>query len=237
MNRIVLYSIAFLLIASQALAGGSRDFDGTADRVDFGDVNDVTTGAFTVMAWVRHPVDANFRTAVSKKDTFTNNVPGYHLQVRNTDIPRVAVDDGSANNTAEGSTSVEGTAWFHLTGTWDGTDTTEIFVNGVSEDTTVTTVTDLTTTSSFVVGEFDGGANDYLGQIAYVQFWNREISLVEIQQAMFYPGTITSGLTGFYPLWGDATEPNLSNNSDTGTPSGTVTSIEGPPMLFLGGSS
>ena len=51
---------------------------------------------------------------------------------------------------------------------------------------------------------------------------------------MWLPGSLESS-QGFWPIWGDSTEIDLSGKGNTGTVTGTTVDSSGPPVMFGGG--
>lgn len=54
-------------------------------------------------------------------------------------------------------------------------------------------------TNDFVLG--GDGTLGWVGQLAHVQIWNRILTLGEFVQAMHSPGSISNGLSGYWPMW------------------------------------
>src|SRR5690606_15778106 len=52
----------------------------------------------------------------------------------------------------------------------------------------------------FVIGNSDDESGSFLGNLAYVQAWDRILSAEEIQESMMIPGSIRESLIGFWPV-------------------------------------
>jgi hypothetical protein len=75
------------------------------------------------------------------------------------------------------------------------------------------------------------------GLLAYAHVYNRSLSIDERNIIRYCPGSITSGLVAYFPIWGSSDpEMNLITASETMTVSGPVESTDGPPIsLGCGG--
>lgn len=87
--------------------------------------------------------------------------------------------------------------------------------------------------NNFTIGGHDAGnATCFIGLIAHVQVFNVQLSAIEIQQAFYFPGSVTRGLVGYWPLFGYANpEPDMSGNKNDLTISGNVTMDERQPPI------
>jgi hypothetical protein len=80
------------------------------------------------------------------------------------------------------------------------------------------------------IGNRPDESNDIDGEIAYVQFWTRNISAEEVNQSMHCPGSVTKDLLAYWPLTDSGTQYDQSGNGNNGTNSGTAASTDGPPV-------
>ena len=83
-------------------------------------------------------------------------------------------------------------------------------------------------------GEGIDNLNDANGLIAYGTIFASVLTVVEMAELMWKPASL-GGAQGYWPLWGDSTEIDLSGNGRTGTVTGSATSTDGPPVMFGGG--
>ena len=86
-----------------------------------------------------------------------------------------------------------------------------------------------TTSCTFGIGnKTDGTQSSGATHISYVCLHNVVLTQSEVVEAMRY-GFTPRGLIGFWPLWGDSTEPDLSGAQHNGTVTGTAV-VSGPPV-------
>ena len=76
---------------------------------------------------------------------------------------------------------------------------------------------------------------DFDGEISNWHIFSKELNIVEVNQIKYLPGSVADGLITYLPFWGDSTEPDLAENSNTGTVTGSIASSDGPPVMFGGG--
>lgn len=92
--------------------------------------------------------------------------------------------------------------------------------------------------NSLYVSSNAGASASVIGQISFFGMWNRVLNLQEIQDQQFSPH-VTNGcvVMHFYTGSPNNTSPvqDLSGKGNTGTPTGTVASLNGPPIFFPGG--
>lgn len=85
--------------------------------------------------------------------------------------------------------------------------------------------------SNFYIGDWGDGARTFDGLIANLHIFSRKIVTGEVQQMMFYPGSIRRNLVGFWPLWGSTSpEPDLTGNGNNGTISGAIKGLIESPV-------
>ena len=87
---------------------------------------------------------------------------------------------------------------------------------------------------TFYMGDWHGGAGGNFrvdGLLAHAQFWNRNLSLAELEEARWKPGSVASGLIGYWTgMEGANDEPDRSGNGAAGVNSGASDSSNGPPV-------
>jgi len=181
-------------------AWGTDDFfDGDADLNPGGGSNGLATGSpavdtagsYTVSAWVKINTPADYNQAVLAQDGNVNS--GFYLGVNSYcgDCWDFYFAGSDTTNPAFG-TPAEGPAaqpgiWTDLAAVYDaGTQTAQLYVNGILTGTT--TVTTWPATGSFTIGQdlYNGAASDFIdGSIADVQTWNTALTPAQIS-AMYY---------------------------------------------------
>ena len=238
MKRLVLI-LTFILYATVAFGASSRSFDGVNDEISMGNVLDVTTGGFSICAWVKVAEDNTADTWIAKKEDYDAGYPGYFLgQSGAGDAILAYASDGTTSQLALGSTDIDG-AWYYICATWfSATDDLYAFANASLEGSdTVGTVGSLSNAQDFKIGETGNDSLDAKGLIAYAGMWNLALSVLYQADLMWQPEIVpgVSLMQGMWPLLGDATEPDISLNNNTGTVTNATTSSDGPPVFFGNG--
>ena len=172
---------------STAIRGKALSFDGTDDYVSMPDVAELDiTGAITVSCWVKLNDDSSHQSFVSKWDDnngderailfgydagdsavrFTLDADGTYTTVTN-----VFGDDLKVGN------------WYHLAGTFDGSSTVSLYLNGTINATGTFSNSIYNTPQVWEIGSLDEGA-DWLfnGNIDDVRIYDRELQQWEIHE-------------------------------------------------------
>ena len=224
-----------LLLASPVWAN-VRDFDGTGDYLD-GVTAPTITDALTVCAWARTDTEKWERIVGAWGNL--NAEQGFELgrQFAVTRVYQFEAENASGTGAIATCTTSPGSdnVWRFVCGQYDGTNL-QCWVNGTSEDTTSLTG-DIKTTTNINIGTTDDSADtdDWNGEIAFVQLYDRVLTSVEMQEQMFRPGSVPNSLLRFWPIWGvDDPETDLSGNADTLTVVNTTTTANGPAVMMGG---
>ena len=232
----LLVTLILLLQCLNVWAAASRSFDGTNDEIDMGNVHDVTTGSVSLCEWIKPTDDADADTWLGKKNSATT-AAGYHIRQGTTDPHGAVIADGTNQITSASPNDLDG-VWTYVCSVYDGvlSSTNLLYENGVQVDSdTNILVVSLTNAIVFQIGETADDATDANGLAAYGSVWVGTIlNVQQISEIMWKPD-LAEQASGFWPLWGDATEIDLSANANTGTVTGAVTSGDGPPVMFGGG--
>ena len=229
--------LTFILLSSPALGAASRSFDGTGDVIDMGNTNDIGSTDATYGLWINMTEDASADALLGKKNSATNDA-GYKIDQGSTDLPLVRNADGTDTVVSNGTTDTDG-AWRFVTATWStGTQTTRILVNNTQEDTdTNAAVGSLSNAVDFQLGQSADSLNDANGLMAYAfVHTSRILTAQELEEIRWKPDMMEL-MSGFWPLWGDSPEIDLSASANTGTVTNATTSASGPPvMIGVGGA-
>ncbi len=124
--------------------------------------------------------------------------------------------------------------WHRVACTWNRSGNAEVVMDGVSQgtaDMTSKTWTSKTATVKQFGKTGDGTAGRWFdGVLAYVQVFNIQLTIAQIEQALWFPGTVCKGnLMMFWPLWGrQSPEIDYSSNGRNGTVEGCILE-DGPP--------
>lgn len=117
------------LNGSECIGAGCLSFDGTDDSVTIEDDFAIRgEDGFSIGAWIKPNSDALSGTPrIIEKSDGTDD--GYILSL-SSGAPRLQVGNGSTLDTATSSVTLESSDWYHVMGTWDGTNA-RIYVDGI----------------------------------------------------------------------------------------------------------
>ena len=221
----------------------SQDNDGVDDRTQMGDAAVLSfdrLNPFSIAFWC-NPDNTTSKIIVSKIQSM-GNVVGYqinHELSAGDHVVRVTLRNACNDNIdreTSGAVLVAG-SWRHIVVTYDGSSAASgVLVYASGSSVAMTTNNDSLTASidnniQFQVSGRAGANLTFAGLIAYVEVWNRAIVSQEVLQSKNYPGSITRGLVGFWPLWGTASpEPDYSGQKNNGTVTGAIKGTTEPPI-------
>ena len=227
-----------LLIASpcDAAIQGCRNFDDANDEVDWGVVNDTTTGNRIVCAWVKMTSDAAGDIILGKKSNTLTSTAGYMMQQDSGGVVGWYISDATDFVTSTGTTNID-SAWHHVCGQWIASgENTNLFVDGIQEDadTGGGAIDSLTNAFEFAAGE-DGGENgDANGVMCMFSTAGQSRADWEIMETRFQVEGMGATSTGatimIVPGWTGATENDIYNSID-GIVSNSAALTDGPPIM------
>lgn len=174
----------------------AKDFDGTNDVIDFGQVDEIeNVSALTMSAWVRRRA-ANNIIFIGKQEVGVQD--DINIELWTDGNINFAVSDGGF---AAGSVALNDTNWHHVALVFDGTQTGNAnrvkgFVDGVQQTLSFSGTVPAQTPSmvtTFVVGEDGQGGGDFAnGYVDDVRIYSRTLSTAEVQAlAAGHPGSGT----------------------------------------------
>ena len=148
------------------------DFDGINDELNAGNSAALdVVGAFTVEAWMKPTQTGGLEAGIAGKD-----MERFTLAYNNANNRAYWYVAHGANNLSAGVTANQ---WNHLVGTYDGTNI-ELFVNGASTGTKLSTHTPLGAGGDFDVGFVEGLPGYFDGRIANVKLYDRALTAGEV---------------------------------------------------------
>jgi len=174
--------------------GGTWDFDGTDDRIDFGDVlNFGTTDTFSVSVWFN-----NSQTLASPENIYglvnkynVNNINGWTICLRGYSsgiMVRFSTSEGGGQFDDVGLSGVTNDQmsdgnWHNITVTYDSNDLCSVYVDGSLKGTRTYSGYDFTNDKPLSIGSFNYG-NSYLNKdkISTTQIYNRALTAQEVLQ-------------------------------------------------------
>jgi hypothetical protein len=152
--------------------GGSMSFDGTGDYLQSGTPFTVTTGPFTIEAWVYPNAVGSSRVLLENSVWSIGQNGGYRVATTSSNFIELQASAGTFNTfpiviTATSSALTTG-QWHHVAITRDSSNVIRIFVNGISAATPVTYSNSLNlATTTGIAGRVganvsDGGASLFM---------------------------------------------------------------------------
>ena len=158
--------------------GGSWDFDGTDDYINFGVTGfDFGTGNFNVSCWIKTTMtNASYTGVVSKY-----NGPGLWIQLTPTNKYVGFGWDGSTFLLST-TTPVNNGAWRHISCQRTGSTTAEIYVDGVLITSGVGSSASSDSTHQLDIGRIDVSGRYFDGDISNTMLYNKALTAAEISQ-------------------------------------------------------
>lgn len=159
--------------AQSKFGGSSGAFDGTGDYVETASnaVFNMGTGSFSIEAWARFSTTGTFQTIVAQADAAVTN-SNISFALRRTDGNRIQGFVGSGSSLVgviTGSTNLAANIWYYFQYIRNGNNF-NIYVDGVSDATTVTSSASVNASSNKLaigrLGEFNGQyMNGFVGGV------------------------------------------------------------------------
>ena len=244
--------LVFLLIPSLCYASASRSFSGNdGDEVSIADVAALRPGtsAFSQVIWFNGGSQANaiFTKRLNSSPfnqwsiwagsiTGTCDAFNSNQQIAVTIIESYTTDMWCTNTNSNYLDST----WRMIVVTRPATDTDPlVYIDGsvvaVTDNTdNATQPQNVTTTVAWEIGNNNGQNNSFAGDLSNALLYSRELTAIEVSEIRFKPEMVPDARELYMPVWGDATEVDLSGNGRTGAVTGTTTSASGPPIGFGG---
>ncbi|MFA5808810.1 MAG: DUF2341 domain-containing protein, partial [Thermoleophilia bacterium] len=175
--------------------GKGLSFNGTTDYVNIPNSPslDITTGDFTVEAWVNSTTvqNTNWQVIASKEDGIATR-QGWNLLLcgtsGNTANPYFEIMSGGVNASANGQISVRDGQWHHIVGTKTSTQV-KIYIDGALKSTGNHSLGTISKAIPVCIGRMSNNATNYMtGAIDEVRVYGRALSAGEVT-ARYNSGT------------------------------------------------
>ncbi len=157
----------------------SFSFDGTDDYIDCTNdsIFNLTTG-MTISAWINPTVAVTNKFLVAKRWS-TNS---YQIATAGSINPQCSVWIGTTRYNASGSTVLSAGTWYHIVGTFDGSNV-KVYVDGVLEDTTAASGSlDQTADIVSIAKGVNNNTYNFNGKIDEVAIWNSALGSTAVTQ-------------------------------------------------------
>jgi hypothetical protein len=162
---------------------GAFSFDGSDDAISGGDVCEVTTGPFSIEAWIRMNSLGTFQVVMQKGNPGVGSNPGYRMRISDTGVIEFVITSTAGQETQINSNSnLSAGVWYHIHCSRSGTNM-KIYINGVlSTNGTGTSGSIDASSSPFYVGRQDGGNWPFNGLISSVKFYDAQLTPEQVLQ-------------------------------------------------------
>ncbi|MFY0687681.1 MAG: VCBS repeat-containing protein [Cyclobacteriaceae bacterium] len=147
-------------------------FDGVDDYIDMGNVNDMTTGDFSIVAWINRDEGGITNARILSKGAGNDATAGYALFSSESSVSFI-VGNGTARQSI--NTTFNHSEWTQLVGVRSGGNIS-LYINGefVLQGTGMSE--SLSSSASFFVGDNDGQSTPFPGLIDEVRVYNQALS-------------------------------------------------------------
>ena len=226
--------LALLLLLAAPAWGqvASREFENSEGdtTTTAGDVLDIGTSDITVCAWWKLESDTDAWHIIADKRN--GSADGWTFLFDDS-AARVSFRLGGTTRSNAYTRPADGVWWFYcgtmdrdVEACWYVDGALATICNGMSD------ATDYNNAGTLSVGsKYDDAAHWLDGLLAYVHVYiGRVLSLAEIQQIMHCPGSVTDGLSAYWPMTDSDSQYDLSGAGNTLTNGGTAASTDGPPI-------
>ena len=212
----------------------SLAFDGVDEFINIG--NNISelqpTGAFSISLWCKFDGLTGYQGLIeATSNVGVHGADGYIIwKHTSTNKLQFYIRQGGAWKIASSTTVVTTGTWYHILATWDGSATSTIYINGVSEGTqSVTSITYNANTGHNIGGYASESGTPYLmdGNIDEVSFWNTDINIDTVWDGTGKPTDLTSesNLVAWYRMGDNDTFPTIADNGSGGN-NGTMINME-----------
>lgn len=225
---------------------GSRDFNGTTDRIDWANVADLKDHALTISLWVYlDAIPANGYLFCIHQSGDTAVAMYFNVSHTSGDFVSFGVLGATNMQRASDANNPTTGAWINYSVTWDGVITNatgvHIYKTGTecaSYSVTTDGATSVTATGKWSLGgRYYDDARNMDGKIAQVGVWNRVLTATEIANlaAGYAPDLAAASGLQFYFKGNTSSLANSVSGGANGTADGTtqVTGVgNGPSIVY-----
>lgn len=219
--------------------GGSRRFTSNSDLIRVSDtaiLQNIFDGGGTVSAWCyvdSIPANGRIFSKVSGSNGWS-----FYLRSATNSLSFFQYFSGTFGYREDSSSTPALNEWNHYAVTYNSSSVSnratlyqnaQLYASSTGSTPNGTRESDVGI--DFVIGNSDDESGSFLGNLAYVQAWDRALSVAEINESMRKPGSVLTNLVGYWPCIGaDSTEPDFTGNGNSGAVTGTSISTNGPPI-------
>jgi len=207
--------------SSIAGGGGNTDNIDTATSINWGN-------AWTMLIWVYPTTLSGIQVPVNagaNSRTYPLHFNGTTAKCKDNDDTAFVEITGFTTN-----------KWWCLATSANGSDTTNIYSGDGDTAMTLGDTDSAVSWSSDTSDVIIAGHSTkwpFIGSIAHLHVYTRLLSIPELIEIQYKPGSIANGIACHYPLWDNVNVADLSGLAVDGTVNGTInSSVLGPPVYF-----
>jgi len=155
-------------------------------------------------------------------------------------------DNNDNNNYVTCATSSQDSAlftlnkWFHCCWTWGGGQTIgnfKFYINGISQTILINTTNGTTTSlgsnaNPYIIGALAASTYNSTCSLAHIGIYNFALSQAQVQEIMWKPQGITSGLVSYIPMVETTPKDWVTGNAIATIGASAAASTSGPPVSF-----
>lgn len=227
----------------------SRSFDGTSAGnvlvTRYSAIDNVFSGGGTCCAWINiNSSGENERGSICAKTAGSNSASptsGWGFNIR-TQSATDRIQFFNRFSVGLGVWYTDGAltanTWYFVAVTYDSDSSSNdptIYIDESSQTLTEAVSPTVTYNSDasndFYIGDTLNSDREFDGEICHLHLYDTVLSIDQIKELRYKPGSIRSNLQLYIPVMGaDSPERNLSGVGGTGTVTGTTSVAEGPPI-------
>jgi Concanavalin A-like lectin/glucanases superfamily len=251
MKKLTLKLLVLLLLLLLPLnTFGARDFDGSNDKIDFGNSSELAiTGDLSFGIWLQ--ID-NLATSADMICFYGGNSENeednfiFYFDVQGSpnawDLRYLHEYSSGSNELNTFNTNITNSTWTYVAITRDvSANTVDLWTAlpgaTLSNIGTFSYTNDPTggagSGAELAIGEAVTGSQDLNGILADLVLYDRALTVEEHQQNMTGNIIKDSNLKFHGPLWGSSPEPDLSGNTNNGTVSGSIVVDHAPTGAYV----
>lgn len=233
MTRLWRVGLVWLLAPSWGWAAASGDFDGSTSKI-------VNTSAVVAQAplsfgcWFNTDDVTNDTTLINVNDT-AGTADAFALDAAGTTAgdPIRFFARRTTSAGADTTTGMSASTWMYAFGSEITSASREAYIDRGSQGTSALDRVPVGLDATAVgVRNRSSDTQFFNGRLSYCTAHTRAVGLTEQIELSWRPGMIPLNLVLFWPIWGDATEPDLSGSGNTGTVTAVSASADGPPVMI-----
>jgi hypothetical protein len=147
--------------------------------------------SWSISAWV-NPYNLGSKMAIVTKGTSGYSADNFYMYINTAKHLEVGIQNYSGEGSASGTSTLSVNNWYHLVGTFNGSQIS-IYVNGINEaNTTRNGPVSYTYNPDLHIGGYTAAGENFNGTIDSISIWNRTLSYSEVNNLYNNPNPLIS---------------------------------------------